>query len=301
MTTIRSRRLLAAVTVPLLALVLSACSGEAQKTVASGGEQGADSKHVTIGYIAWDENIANSFLWKELLEKQGYTVDLKELEVAALYSGVAQGQLDVFMAATPAAHKDYWDRFSEDFVTVGQWYDTLVQGLAVPDYVEATSIKDLEGRANEFDGRVVGIEPGTGLMSMTHGKAVEDYDLSGYEIIDGSSPAMLAALQKALKDEEPIVVTLWQPHWAFSKFPIHLLEDPEKSYGENDVYNVIASKQFAENKEVVDQLADFHMEPDELQSLELMITDAGTGKEQEAVQAWIEDNQSVVEGWTQQG
>jgi glycine betaine/proline transport system substrate-binding protein len=276
-------------------LVLSACSGSTQS---AGGAEGEEGKTVDIGYIAWDENIANSFLWKELLEEQGYTVNLQQLEVAALYSGVSDGQLDVFMAATPKTHEDYYQQFDGQFVELGQWYDTLIQGIAVPDYVDMKTMDDLAANPQAVGGQVVGIEPGTGLMRQLKDNAVGDYGLDQINIIDGSTPAMLAALDKAITAEDPIAVTLWKPHWAFNKYPVHLLEDPDKSFGENDVYKVIASKDFSENSEVTDQLARFHMDPAQLESLELMITEAGQGKEQDAVKAWIEKNQDAVNEWT---
>ncbi|WP_161958405.1 glycine betaine ABC transporter substrate-binding protein [Ornithinimicrobium cavernae] len=277
------------------ALLLTACSGETQSTSAGGDED----KNVNIGYIAWDENIANSFLWKELLEQQGYTVTLTQLEVAALYSGVSQGQLDIFMAATPRTHEDYWAEFEDQFEVVGQWYDTLIQGVAVPDYVDMDTLEDLAANPEAVGGQIVGIEPGTGLMRQLKDNAVSDYGLDGLKILDGSTPAMLAALDKAITEEEPIAVTLWQPHWAFNKYPVQLLEDTEGSFGENDTYKVIASKEFNGNTEVIDQLARFHMEPEELESLELTITEAGQGKEQEAVREWIADNEDVVNEWTE--
>jgi glycine betaine/proline transport system substrate-binding protein len=291
----RVRRLLIAACAALLVFAIPACSGQAQQV------GGTDDKHVTIGTVPWAETIATSNLWKELLEQQGYTVDLKNLEVASLYTGVAQGQIDLFTTSTPKVHEDYWARFSDDFVDVGTWYDTLIQGFVVPEYVDAQSITDIQGRATEFDGKIVGIEAGSGLMDDAHEKAAKDYDLTGYDIVDGSTPAMLAALDTAIKAKKPVVVTLWQPHWAFEKYQIRLLEDPAQSFGGNDTYHVVASKKFAENKEAIDQLAAFHMTPEELQSLELEIENAGQGNERQAVKAWIEQNQSVVDKWTHGG
>jgi glycine betaine/proline transport system substrate-binding protein len=287
------RRLLITACAALLVFAIPACSGQTQQV------GGADDKHITIGTVPWAETIATSNLWKELLERQGYTVELKNLDVAALYNGVAEGQIDLFTTSTPKVHEDYWERFSDDFVDVGTWYDTLIQGFAVPKYVDAQSITDIKGRAAEFDGKIVGIEANSGLMHDAHEKAVKDYDLTGYDIVDGSTPAMLAALDTAIKAKKPVVVTLWQPHWAFQKYQIRLLDDPAQSFGGIDTYHVVASKKFAENKEVIYQLGAFHMTPEQLQSLELDIENTGQGNELQAVKAWIEQNQSVVDKWTQ--
>jgi glycine betaine/proline transport system substrate-binding protein len=285
----RVRRLLIAACAALLVFAIPACSG------------GTDDKHITIGTVAWDETIATSNLWKELLEQQGYTVDLKDVDVASLYAGVAQGQIDLFTTSNPKVHEDYWERFGDDFVDVGTWYDLLIQGFAVPEYVDAHSITDLKGRAAEFDGKIIGIEAGSGLMKDAHAEAVNDYDLTGYAIVDGSTPAMLGALDTAIKAKKPVVVTLWQPHWAFQKYRIRLLDDPAQSFGGIDTYHVVASKKFAENKEVIYQLAAFHMTPEQLESLELDIENTGQGNALQAVKAWIEENRSVVDKWTRGG
>ncbi|MDQ8708107.1 glycine betaine ABC transporter substrate-binding protein [Streptomyces sp. LHD-70] len=272
------------------------CSGNPQAVY--DGNRG-DSRTVVIGYIGWDENIANSYLWKELLERKGYRVQLMNLEAAALYAGVASGQLDVFMAATPQIHADYWDRFGKDFAVVGQWLDHVIQGIAVPTYVPVRSTDELKGREAELGGRIIGIEAGSGLMRFIHENAVGDYELQGYEIVDGSTPAMLAALDKALSKKEPIAVTLWKPHWAFAKYPMRLLKDPEGSFGGSDVLKVIGSKRFvSRNGPVSRALAKFHMTPEEIGSLELEITDAGRGKEQEAVRRWVDQNEKAVRPWT---
>jgi glycine betaine/proline transport system substrate-binding protein len=251
----------------------------------------------TSGYVPFDEVIAVSYLWKNMLEKQGYKVEMQQLEVATVYQGVADGQLDVFFGGVPITHKDYWDRFGKDFTSVGQWYDTLLQGIAVPNYTGLKKLSDLEGKAGTFGGQVVGIEAGSGLMRQTSQDATKKYDLSGYKIIDGSTPAMLAALDKAIKEKKPIAVTLWTPHWAFERYPITMLQDDKKAYPGNDTYKTVVSKDFAGNSAVVDQWKTFHMTEEQLSTLMLKITDAGQGKEDTAVQGWVTENQAAVDGW----
>jgi glycine betaine/proline transport system substrate-binding protein len=293
----RRRTPLIAVVALAVAMMLSACGGETQSVREDSGGSGGD-KSVTIGYVPFDEVIATSFLWKNLLEKQGYNVEMQQLEVATVYQGVANGQLDVFFGGVPITHKDYWDRFSKDFTTAGQWYDTLLQGIAVPNYSGVKTLTELEGKADKFGDRIVGIEAGSGLMRQTSQDATKVYDLSGYKIIDGSTPAMLAALDKAISQKKDIAVTLWTPHWAFERYPITMLEDDKQAYPANDTYKVVVSKDFAGNSAVVDQWKNFHMTEEELATLMLEITDAGQGNEDKAVQGWIAENQAAVDGWT---
>ncbi|MFE4542709.1 glycine betaine ABC transporter substrate-binding protein [Arthrobacter sp. NPDC056727] len=282
----------AALVAAALAVTTAGCSNSTQ----AAGSATTTDKTVTIGVNPYDEVLASSYLWKDILEEEGYTVKLEQLDVAPLYSGVATGQLDFFFGAVPLTHKDYWDRFSKDFNVTGQWYDTLRQGVVVPEYSDAKTVADLKSKSSEFGGKIIGIESGSGLMAQTKA-ALTKYDLSGYNLIEGSTPAMLAALDRSIKNKEPVAVTLWQPHWAFQKYQLRLLDDPEGVYPPNDTFKVITSKKFAKNEDVTKRLARFHMTAEQLQSLEIVINQAGQGKEQDAVKAWIKDNQAAVDTW----
>lgn len=262
----------------------------------SSSSASAEQKTIKIGINPYDEVIAPSYLWKHILEEKGYKVDLEQLDVAPLYSGVATGQLDAFFGAVPLNHPDYWDRFGKDFDTTGQWYDTLLQGIVVPAYVQAESVEDLKGKSSEFQGRIVGLESGSGLMKQTK-DALGKYGLSDYNLVEGSTPAMLAALDRAIKNKETIAVTLWQPHWAFAKYDLRLLKDPQGVFPANDTYKLITSKQFAKNEEVTKLFSNFHMDAKQLGTLMQKINDAGKGKEEEAVSSWISENQAAVDGW----
>src|SRR5690625_4014445 len=76
---------------------------------------------------------------------------------------------------------------------------------------------------------IIGIEPGSGTMNMAE-ETVEEYNLD-MELIPSSEPAMMTELQEAIKEERPIVVTLWQPHWAFDKYDLKILRSEERRVG----------------------------------------------------------------------
>lgn len=51
--------------------------------------------------------------------------------------------------------------------------------------------------AEQVDHEIIGIDPGAGIMKAAN-KAKEDYDLSDWEIVEGSSAAMTATLKKLM-------------------------------------------------------------------------------------------------------
>lgn len=284
-----------------LTLLAAACGNGDNGTAGTGGD--ADSQSVNIGWIPWDEDIAVTHLWKHLLEEEGYEVELTQLDVAPVYQGLADGDVDVFLDGwLPETHSDYWERFGDEIEDVGIWYDSGTLNLAVPaDLEDVNSIADLQGQADRFDGRIVGIEPGAGLMRVTREEAVPTYGLEEYTVVEGSTPAMLAELERSLDRDEPIVVTLWHPHWAYAAYDIKDLEDPEGAMGGAENLHVLGRPGFSDDfPELSGWLANFELPDDALASLEaLVINEYDEGEEQEAVEEWLSDpdNRALVDGW----
>lgn len=285
-----------AVLATLGALLLSACGGGAQDGAGQGGE-------IEIGYIPWDEDVAATFLWKQLLEEKGYRVTATQVEVAPLFAAVANGSIDLFLDVwMPSTHGQYMERFGNQVEVLGTWYDRADLGLAVPEYVDVRSIAELKDHADRFGRRIVGIEAGAGLMRVTRENAMPGYGLADWELVQSSTPTMLAELERAINNQEWIVVTLWRPHWAFAQFDIRYLEDPEGLMNPEgaEKIQVIARQGFREDfPEVAEWFSRFRMTEEQLAELEATIRDHGADRPEEGVRAWLEENRDVVEAWLQ--
>lgn len=303
----------------LLALVLfvAACGDDGDQTTAtdeqstdepatedqqSGDEEAPAGGTIEIGMIPWDEDIAVTYLWSQILEDEGYTVETTQLDAGPTFAGLAAGDLDVFLDAwLPATHEDYWAEYGDDLEDLGTWYDQGTLNIAVPSYVDLETIGDLAGNADMFGGQIVGIEPGAGLTRVTREQAMPGYGLEDYTLVEGSTPAMLAELERALDNEEPIVVTLWHPHWAYAAYDIKDLEDPEGLMGDAEELHAVARSGFSEDyPQVAEWFGNFELTDDQLASLEdLMFNTYESGQEAEAVDEWLEDpaNAEAVESW----
>jgi glycine betaine/proline transport system substrate-binding protein len=292
--------------IALMIASITACSGGGSSfSGGSGGGSGsggdAGDKNVSISVVAgWDEDVAASNLWKSLLEERGYTVNMQELDIASTFTGVANGQVDLYMDAwLPTTHQAYWDRFKDQLEVVTTWQEGK-NTIVVPDYVtDVNTVADLKGKAAMFDGRIVGIEAGAGEMKAMRERVIPGYGLEGeYNLVEGSSPAMLASLDSAIKQKQPIVVTLWQPHWAFSRFPIKVLDDTQTAFGPPDQMQMIATKGWsAANPEAAGWLKNFTITPTQLSDLMLKIQNGGKGQEQATAKQWAADNKQVVDAW----
>src|SRR3546814_15256256 len=79
---------------------------------------------------------------------------------------------------------------------------------------------------------------------------------------------MTAALERAVKREEWIVVTGWSPHWMFGAHDLRYLEDPKGVLGGEEHIDVIARKGFyQDHPEVGAFLARMYLQLEELQAL----------------------------------
>ncbi|MFJ8595921.1 ABC transporter permease/substrate binding protein [Streptomyces sp. NPDC093598] len=271
----------------------------------TGGSTPAEAKQpLDVAWFPWDEDIAVTYLWKNVLERRGYTLNLKQMDVGPVYTGLASGDLDLnFDAWLPYAQKNYWDKNKDRLKDLGTWYEPTSLELAVPSYVKGVdSLEDLKGRSGTFKGKIIGIEPGTGEMDLLKNKVLPGYGLDKeYEVVDGSTPAMLAELKRAYAEKEPIAVTLWSPHWAYSDYELTKLKDPKKAFGEGNTIRTISNEKFPEEyPQLTKWIKNFTMSEAELGSLESEIKDRGQGHEEEAVAEWLEQHPDMVNRMTPQ-
>ncbi|BAC11983.1 glycine betaine ABC transporter substrate-binding protein [Oceanobacillus iheyensis] len=157
-----------------------------------------------------------------------------------------------------------------------------------------------ESYSEAVEHTITGIEPGAGITVTTE-TAMEEYDqLSGWELKQSSTAAMIVELEKAIENEEPIVVTGWNPHWMFAKFDnLKYLEDPQNIYGDTEEIRSLAREGFEEENPNAYKLIDqFNWSVEDMESIMYESSETGKGIEEVAKQ-WVEDNPDKVEAWTE--
>lgn len=284
------------------ALALAGCASDgAGGTIELGGGGGnagggtGDKGTITLGFLpSWTDGLSTAYLLQDQLEKIGYTVEMKTLtEAGPLYTGLAQGDVDVFPSAWPeVTHAEYMKTYGEQIEDLGTYYDNARLTIAVPEYSELETIDDLVGKGGDLGGKIYGIEPGAGLTAQTQ-KMMPEYGLDGeYELVTSSTAAMLTELQSATDKEQDIVVTLWRPFWANDAFPVKDLEDPKGAMGDAEGLHFLGTKGFAEEfPEAAELIEKIQLDDAQYGSLEdLVVNEYGEGREAEAVDAWLEEN-----------
>lgn len=255
----------------------------------------AEKKQLRFGCNNWAENVAVSNMWKILLEQRGYEVELMDVGNAVMYGGVASGDLDVGLEVwLPTSDKPMVERFGDQFEIQDAWYKGTNLGLVVPSYVDIDSIDELNANAEKFNSEIFGIDSGSSLNALTR-EATEDYNLD-LDFTESSEPAMLGRLEQAYKAKEPVVVTLWNPHWAFAEYDLKYLEDPANTYGEGDDIFFITREGFAEDfDQVLKWMNNWFLTDTQLSSLMKTIKD--TGDPVKGASKWIDANKELVNSW----
>jgi glycine betaine/proline transport system substrate-binding protein len=278
----------------ILSLTMIFMSGCGSEDNSDGDNSSGET--ITIGYVNWAECVAASNIWKVILEDKGYSVELTQLDVAPLYVGLSEGDVDIFLDSwLPITHGSYWDEYKDTIEDCGIWYQNPAKiGVVVPTYVNIDSLEEFNSVADKFDNKIIGIDPGAGIMKASE-SAIGDYDLDA-ELIQGSEAAMMVSMEKAYEKEEWIAITGWSPHWMFASYDLKYLEDPNGSYGAEEEIHSLCNKEFANaNSEVADMIKNFKMTDAQIGGIEKLIQDGMDPYD--AAQKWIEDNQEVVDTW----
>ncbi|MBP2201591.1 glycine betaine/proline transport system substrate-binding protein [Methanococcus voltae] len=261
----------------------------------------SDEKVVKLGLPPWPGATVKSEVVKEILESKGYTVELMKLDAGIVYAQMADGELDGTVAAwMPVTHAEYWKQYGDKLDKANANLDVACVGLAVPTYVYDSGIKsvaDLKGNGEKFDGTIVGIEPGAGVVINTE-KALKEYELIDFKLKTSSTPAMIAELDKAIKNEKFVVVTLWEPQSAFVKFNITMLEDPKKVYGGTEqVYTIVRQDFKDDNPEVYSFFQKFNISSATQSEWVYKYSDLNEDPS-EIAKEWIKNNPEAVAEWT---
>jgi len=210
----------------LLGIVLVLC-------LVSAGCTGTEEpkKTIRIGYVTWDCAIASSNVMKQVFEEAGYDVEMIAVDAGPLFQGLASGEVDFTTTGwLPHTHAHYWEEYGDQIDYVNENIPGAARiGLVVPAYVTIDSIEEMNDVVDKFGGRIVGIDPGAGIMTRTE-QAIEEYDLD-YELVASSSASMAAELSRAIESGEWVVVTGWSPHWKFGRWDLKFLDDPKGVYG----------------------------------------------------------------------
>lgn len=281
------RRTLLAVLM-IVAMILAAVPGFA-----------ADKGKVTLAYVEWDCAVSSTYVAKAALEQMGYEVEILPVAAAAMWQAVSTGDVDGMVTAwLPVTHADYLAKVKDKVEDLGPIVGGARLGWAVPAYVTIDSMAELNDNAGKFDGKVIGIDPGAGLMRLSE-QAMKDYGLDKFQIMEGSGATMTAALADAIRGDKWVVVTAWSPHWMFGRWELKYLDDPKGVLGDEETIHTIVRKGLKDDMpEVYNFLDNFSWkDPNQLQMVMALNQESGTTPEDNA-KKFLKENPDMMQEWT---
>ncbi|KMO35466.1 glycine betaine ABC transporter substrate-binding protein [Methylobacterium aquaticum] len=256
----------------------------------------AADKQVRLAYVEWSDAVVATTILKQVLEEKGYQVKATPLAAAAMWQAVATGDADASVAAwLPVTQAAYYEKLKNRLELIGPNVTGAKIGWAVPASSSLTSIEDLKTKAAEVDGKVIGIDPGAGVMK-TSEAAIKAYGLT-VKLVDGSDATMTSALKDAVRQKKDIVVTAWTPHWMFARYELKYLADPKKVFGDDETVNTLARKGLKEEMpEVYGILKKFKLSIKDEEAMMAENEEKGV-KPADTAAKWIAANRATVDGW----
>jgi glycine betaine/proline transport system substrate-binding protein len=189
--------------------------------------------------VGWTDITATTAATTLVLEALGYETETKVLSVPVTYTGLAEGDVDVFlgnwmptMEADLAPHRD-----AGKVETVRTNLEGAKYTLATNEAGAALGIadfKDIAAHKDALGGEIYGIEPGNdGNRLIIDMIASGPFGLDGFEVVESSEQGMLAEVDKKTGDGEPIIFLGWEPHPMNANFKMTYLTGGDDYFGPN--------------------------------------------------------------------
>lgn len=279
------------------ALLISAASLAAAPAFAAGCDK------VIFSDVGWTDITATTAATTTILNALGYETEVKILSVPVTYTGLAQGDVDVFLG-------NWMPTMEADIAPYreAKTVDTVAENLTGTIYTLATNkagadlgIKDFADIATHKDaleGKIYGIEPGNdGNRLILDRIAANDFSLGEFELIESSEQGMLAQAQGLDSAGKPVIFLGWAPHPMNSAMELTYLTGGEEWFGaEGSVFTNTRAGYVAEcpNTGKLLQNLKFSMEMEN----EIMGAILNDGADpSEAAKAWLAANKDAIGPW----
>lgn len=256
----------------------------------------AQDKTITMGTLSWDDLTPITAVTKKVLEDAGYTVKVTNFaEWGIAFAALSKGDVQLLASQVNYISQDHWDKNKTRLEKVSAVSHGLYQSIAVPKYVPINSIEELNANADKFGNKIVGIEPGSGLMRDAK-TAVNSYGIK-LKLVEGSTAAMSAAVKSAIDRKEWVAATVWEPSEFMKKYDLKFLKDPKGVFPGAQSYYWLATKGFsAKNPHARELIAGVYLPLEDNNEINLAL---GEGKKlDDVMKGWFAANADLMKRWS---
>jgi len=196
-------------------------------------------KVVRISDIGWTDVTATTALFSSLVRELGYEPQVTVLSVPVTYASMKNKDIDVFlgnwMPSMEGDRKAYVEDHSID--VVGANLTGAKYTLAVPAYTYEAGLHDfadIRRFTPQLNDAIYGIEPGNDGNRLVLGMIRQNlFSLGDFKLVESSEQGMLAEVERAIHNHEPIVFLAWDPHPMNMRFDLRYLSGGDAVFGPN--------------------------------------------------------------------
>jgi glycine betaine/proline transport system substrate-binding protein len=208
-------------------------------TLAATPSFAAGCDKVIFSDVGWTDITATTAVTTTILDALGYETEIKVLSVPVTYTGLAQGDLDVFLGNwMPTMEGDiapYRDAKTVDTVRMnltGAKYTLATNEAGATEGI--TDFGNIAEHKDALDGKIYGIEPGNdGNRLILDMISSNQFNLGEFELIESSEQGMLAQVGNADNAGKAIVFLGWEPHPMNANFKMTYLAGGDDVFGPN--------------------------------------------------------------------
>ncbi|MEX1046143.1 MAG: glycine betaine ABC transporter substrate-binding protein [Actinomycetota bacterium] len=316
-----------------LSVLAAACTDVKEKsggTTAGGGGVNAaqcTGDTIVLAVNPWIGAEANAMVAKVLMEDlMGCTVKTREISESGQFPAMADGDVDATLEVWPSGHAKDRKDYIEGAGTVTDGGELGIVGNIgwfTPSYVvdQNSAYATWEGfqeNADEFataetgdKGRFLGADT---TYSIFDEQIIESLNLDLEVVYSGSEAASLAALDKAVKNEDPILMYWWTPQWANTKYDLVevelpayteecaqiALKDPQAKgyncdYADDVLYKAFSAELQTKDPAAFQFLSNFNWTEQDQNEVALALEEGADPED--AAQDWIDANPNVWQAW----
>jgi glycine betaine/proline transport system substrate-binding protein len=203
----------------------------------TGSAFAAGCDKIVFSDVGWTDITATTATASVVLQALGYETETKLLSVPVTYTGLAGGDIDVFLGNWMPTMEGDIAPYRE-----AKTVDTVTENLKGTQYTLATnaagaalgikSFADLASHKDALEGKIYGIEPGNdGNRLILDRITANDFDMKGFELVESSEQGMLAQAVNLDKDGKPVVFLGWAPHPMNAAMDLTYLTGGEEWFG----------------------------------------------------------------------
>jgi len=284
----------------LAALLASPISG-----VANSQTEGQKQK-IVLGQVGLSFYAVVGGVVQELLEREGYSVEVAEGPHAKIFPLLGAGQVDIFAAAwLPHGHADLFASVEGSTFRIAPLYEDARFFWVVPAYIPESALTSVAGLVQpevqqRVSKRIVSLPAETGL-TISARRVLDAYNLgdAGYEIVAAPPGEWFGTFREAIKDKKWVIFPLWQPQWVNAAYEVRRLDDPKGAYGEPDTAYLLGHSSLREKlpARTIELLSNIRLSIEAVTKMDRMVN-VDRLSPRDSAKRWMEENADLVQSWS---